>query len=105
MGEVYWADTWIFGGSDPKPRRPCVVVRAPASATDVVVVITRTTDLSFPGVAHPPDPNLGLAEPGVFSLRHLRHAEARYFRPPQVTHAGPLPEPHLSRVLRLYDEG
>lgn len=82
-----------------------MVVRAPASATDVVVVITRTTDPGVPGVAHPPDPSLGLAEPGVFSLRYLRHAEARHFRPPQVAHAGRLPEPYLSRVLRLYEEG
>jgi hypothetical protein len=105
VGDVYWAATWIFGGSDPKPERPCVVVRAPTSETDVVMVITRTTDLTERGVRHPRDPVLGLNEDGVFAGRRLHSAEARHFRPPQVRHAGALPEPYRSRVIALYEEG
>lgn len=44
LGEIYWTETWIFGGSDPKLERPCVVVREPTSIMDLVVVITRTSD-------------------------------------------------------------
>jgi mRNA-degrading endonuclease toxin of MazEF toxin-antitoxin module len=58
IGEVYWTETWIFGGSDPKPERPCVVVREPTSITDLVVVITRTSDPAIRGVQHPKDLSL-----------------------------------------------
>ena len=102
---MYWAETWIFGGSDPKPRRPCVVVRAPTSATDTVHVITRTTEPGIRGVSHPPDSGLGLNEQGVFSLRRVHSAEARLFRPPQVEYSGPLPDPYLSQVIKMYVEG
>jgi len=105
VGEVYWADTWIFGGSDPKPRRPCMVVRAPMSEADVVMVITRTTEPGVRGVTHPPDRTMGLDEPGVFAGRRLHSAEARLFRPPQVEYVGMLPEPYLSQVHNLYEEG
>lgn len=105
VGEVYWAETWIFGGSDPKPRRPCTVVRAPVSLTDVVFVITRTTDKELRGVEHPADAGLGLNKPAVFPLTNLRHAEARLFTPPQVERVGILPEPYLSRLLKLYEDG
>lgn len=102
---MYWADTWIFGGSDPEPRRPCVVVRAPSSKTDAVHVITRTTEPGIRGVSHPPDPKLKLNKPGIFSLRRLHSAEARLFRPPQVEYSGSLPDPYLSQVIKMYEEG
>jgi hypothetical protein len=102
---VYWAETWLFGGSDPKPRRPCVVVRAPASEVDSVHVITRSTEPGIRGVAHPPDPQLDLNEQGTFSLRRLHSAEVRLFQPPQVELKGLLPEPYLGRVLKMYEEG
>lgn len=101
---MYWAATWIFGGDDPKPNRPCVVVRAPTTALDIVVVITRTTE-EVDGVVHPPDPALDLNEEGCFALRNHRHAEVRLFQPPQVDRVGWLGEPYLSRVLELYREG
>ena len=81
-----------------------MVVREPTSITDLVVVITRTSDTDVRGVQHPKDPLLGLNMPGVFSLRHLRSAEARLF----VATAelkGPLPEPYLTRVRELYEKG
>lgn len=104
VGELYWAETWIFGGSDPKPERPCVVVREPTSMTDLVVVITRTSDTDRRGVQHPPDSSLDLNKAGVFSLRHLRSAEARLFVAAAEL-AGPLPEPYLTQVRELYEKG
>lgn len=80
------------------------MVRAPTSELDIVVVITRTTE-KVGGVAHPPDPELGLNQEGYFALRNQRHAEARLFQPPQVERVGRLEEPYLSRVLELYREG
>jgi hypothetical protein len=68
-------------------------------------VITRTTELTERGVQHPRDPVLGLNEDGVFASRRLHSAEVRLFRPPQVRHAGTLPEPYRSRVMALYEEG
>jgi hypothetical protein len=82
-----------------------MVVRAPTSETDVVMVITRTTEPGVRGVPHPPDRAMGLNKPGVFAGRRLHSAEARLFRPPQVDYVGVLPEPYLSQVLRLYEEG
>lgn len=104
LGEVYWTETWIFGGSDPKPERPCVVMREPTSTTDLVVVITRTSDTDVRGVQHPKDPSLGLNKPGAFSLRHLRSAEARLFLAAGQLR-GSLPEPYLTQVKELYEKG
>lgn len=104
VGEIYLVETWIFGGSDPKQNRPCVVVREPASETDLVMVITRTSDTDVRGVQHPQDPSLRLTLPGVFSLRHLRSAEARLFMA-AVEFRGELPEPYLTRVKDLYEKG
>lgn len=102
---MYWVETWILGGADPKARRPCVVVRAPVSDSDIVMVITRTSDTDARGVSHPRDPSLGLTEPGVFEGRRLHSAEMRQFKPPFAEHAGTLPEPYFSRVVNLYEEG
>ncbi|MGH2732279.1 MAG: hypothetical protein ACRDJG_04975 [Actinomycetota bacterium] len=103
VGEVYLAETWIFSGTDPKASRPVVVVREPGHDLERVFVIGRTSDVQVLGVRHAADPSLGLTKPGVFSLRYLRSAEARYFRPPQVKFRGRLPEPFLSQILKLYE--
>lgn len=105
VGEVYRVDTWILSGSDPKVSRPVVVVRSPSGQLERVFVITRTKDVSKPGVRHPADPKLRLSLEGVFSLKNLRSAEARYFKPPQVQLMGTLEDPYLSEVLELYEKG
>ena len=79
-------------------------MREPTSITDLVVVITRTSDTGVRGVQHPSDPSLELNKPGVFSLRHLRSAEARLFIAAAEL-KGPLPEPYLTQVRELYEKG
>jgi hypothetical protein len=105
IGEVYWVDTWILSGKDPRPARPVVVVRAPSSDLERVFVITSTKDVSESGVHHPADPSLELPVESVFALKNLRSAEARYFKPPQVRLVGKMGDPYLSEVLGLYEKG
>lgn len=50
-GDVYWVDTAILPDYDPKPHRPVLVVKVDVkvdpSATDPIIVVTRTSDLTL----------------------------------------------------------
>jgi hypothetical protein len=100
LGELYLAETWIFGGNDPKPLRPCVVVSTKVPPLGLVTVYTRTTKLTVAGVGSDRDRTRGLTEPGVFA--YLRRADWDDF----VTHTkylGTLDEPTMTQVYDMFD--
>jgi len=102
VGEIYWVETWIFGGSDPKPRRPAVVVQVPSNQLGFVHVITRTSDTDVHGVRHPRDASIGCNEDGVFAMKHHRSALVSAFME-NADLVGGLPEPYLSQVQELWE--
>jgi mRNA-degrading endonuclease toxin of MazEF toxin-antitoxin module len=104
VGELYWVETWIFGGDDPKPNRPVVVVQAPRTRLHRVHVIARTTNTSIPGVVHSPDSaHHAVNKPGVFSMKFHRSAEAVVFVKPTVELVGVVDPECLTEVLEMWE--
>lgn len=97
VGDVYWVETAILDAYDVEPRRPAVVVQVPETLDGRITVVTRTTKPGIPGVAHDPDPDLGLRKPGTFS--YVRTAEARLWKRPHVEWMGTLDEDALKLVI------
>jgi hypothetical protein len=73
VGDVYWVDTFCYGGNK-KPTRPLVVVRGPVPGLlDDVIIICRTSAEEFSSmhVKHPADPSVGLNKDGIFPKAYL----------------------------------
>jgi mRNA-degrading endonuclease toxin of MazEF toxin-antitoxin module len=107
LGGLYWIDTALMTGKDPKPRRPAVVIRLAPVGLDVVTVLTRSTQvLDLHGVFHPKNPALGLTKDGVFALKHVRSLDPKYFG---VQHAvefvGDVEPSTLAQLLQLWEDG
>ncbi|MEU9396298.1 hypothetical protein AB0D86_40665 [Streptomyces sp. NPDC048324] len=101
VGSLWWMPTVVMSGNDPKERRPLVVVQEVRYG--LVQVITRTSDVNVPGVLHPADDSLGLNKPGVFSIRHLRSVEERYFNGGTAQYMGVLGDPYLQQVIEMWE--
>jgi mRNA-degrading endonuclease toxin of MazEF toxin-antitoxin module len=107
IGGLYRIETAIMSGSDPKPKRPAVVIRMPPPGLGVVTVLTRTTQVNrYRGVRHPRDAAIGLTKDGVFSLQHTRTLDLRYFLVPQaVEYLADVEEDILIQLLKLWENG
>lgn len=101
-GELYLVSTHVFGGRDPKPRRPCVVVAVLPPPVGRVSVYTRTTNLTVAGVTSDRDRSRGLTEPGVFA--YLRHADWDDFVA-DSQYLGLLDETTMTAVYDMFDAG
>jgi hypothetical protein len=104
VGDVFHAETWIFGDGDDKDRRPVVVVRAPRSIADIVTVIERTASrFDLRGIDHPPDAELKLTKQGKWVLRYTRHADAIRFSESCVELVGSLPATYLDPLMTMWE--
>jgi hypothetical protein len=103
-GDVFWLDTSCYGG-DKKPTRPAVVIRGaiPGLLNEVAVVVrTSVNEFSGTHVEHPKDLTIGLDREGKFPKTYRRLIDLRFFKMPAFTsYQGPLPEPHLSEILKM----
>lgn len=100
LGDIYLSETWIFNGTDIKPKRRCVVVATIRPPAGRVTVYTRTTRMDVPGVLSGRDPSRGLTKPGVFA--YLRHADWDDF----VAHSqwlGTLDETTMTDIYDMFD--
>ena len=97
-GDVYWVDTIVLDGRDPKLDRPVLVVGVPQES-DYITVVTRTTDLAQPGAYSAADPNLDLNKPGVWSWP--RTAEVSMWFPPRVRWCGAVDKSELEEVIAI----
>ena len=103
VGDMYWVDTSIYGG-DKKEQRPLVVVRAALPPLlDNVLVVTRTSDTTEPGVKHAKNLALRLNADGVFSLRNRKRVEQPVFftMPRYASFVGEIEEEVLAAVLTM----
>ena len=96
-GDVYWVDTIVLDGRDPKPNRPVLVVSIPQN--DYITVVTRTTDLAQSGAFSPASPDLRLNKPGVWSWPQT--AEVSMWFPPQVRWCGAVDKSELEEVIAI----
>lgn len=67
VGDLYLARTLIFWSGDAHEKRPVMVVEVPAAGFGSIGVVTRTSDLSKPGIRHNRHTDLCLTRDGVFS--------------------------------------
>jgi len=100
IGEIYLVRTEIMLLPDPKERRPAVVIERPAGPVGRVHVVTRTTDTTRKGVAHPPTPALGLQSAGVFW--RYTSTEAASWTPRNCRLLGILDPLTLRRILERF---
>lgn len=98
-GDVYWVDTEVLYGMDPKPDRPVLVVSVPQSENDHITVVTRTTDLAQSGAFSPASPDLRLNKPGVWSWPRI--AEISMWFPPRVRWCGTVDKSELEAVIAI----
>jgi hypothetical protein len=87
-GEIYWVISLLYFGTDPAGARPAVVLEVPARPTARIRIVTRTSQLSAPGIKHPANSSLGLDHDGVFS--DLASVERSMWCPQNVELCGPL---------------
>lgn len=98
-GEVYWVNTEVLYGRDPKPDRPVLVVGVPQSTSEKITVVTRTTDLTQPGAFSAADLNLDLNKPGIWS--RPRTARVSMWFPPRVRWCGVVDRSELEEVIAI----
>ena len=96
-GDVYWVDTEVLYGRDPKPDRPVLVVSIPQ--IDYITVVTRTTDLAQSGAFSPASPDLRLNKPGIWS--RPRTAKVSMWFPPKVRWCGAVDKSELEEVIAI----
>ena len=96
VGDVYLVNTILYSASDPAAVRPAVVLEADPNPFRPIRVVTRTSDTSVRGVAHPAESALGLERDGVWS--DLTSVEQGRWREPDVRRLGTLREDVLGRV-------
>ena len=105
-GGLYLVNTRLLSGTDPKPRRPAVVIALPAFGLTDVPLLTRTTDTGERGVQHPANPALGLTKPGVFAYRFFRSMDSRYFAQQAITpFLGMLEAPYFAQIRAWWEAG
>jgi mRNA-degrading endonuclease toxin of MazEF toxin-antitoxin module len=104
-GAAWWVESWILSGHDAKDDRPVVIVQAERHQLGFVVVWTRTSDISQPGILTPPDVPPDLNKQGVISPRHQHQIEVSRLREPFARFLGVLPEPYRSRVISEWEGG
>lgn len=105
-GGLYLVNTSLLSGSDPKPKRPAVVVTLPAYGLTDVPLLTRTTGTSERGVEHPTNATLGLTQRGVFAFRFLRSMDSKYFAQGEITpFLGMLEAPYFEQILTWWETG
>jgi hypothetical protein len=105
VGGLYRVETALLSGRDPKPKRPATVIALPAYGLDDVPLITRTSDLDEPGIAHPRNVPLGCTKDGVFGHRFVRHLDIRYFRVPAVAeYLGMLESSTFQAILEWWEK-
>ena len=68
LGGLYWVDKEVFGRTDPKPRRPYVVVALPDVGRPDLVVVRRSTTAGT-GVSHDEHREVGLQKGWFCELR------------------------------------
>ena len=98
-GEVYWVNTIVLDGRDPKPDRPVLVLSVPPSTPEKIVVVTRTTDLTQPGAYSDADLNFDLNKPGVWS--YPKAAKTAMWFPPRVRWCGAVDRSELEAVIAI----
>jgi len=79
VGGLYWVQTVILSGRDPKPSRPVLVLPIAPPNSTTIHVIARTSDLDARGVFHPRQPDIGLTKDGVFGFVHHRSLDVVHF--------------------------
>lgn len=104
-GGLYLVNTQLLSGTDPKPRRPAVVVALPAYGLSEVPLLTRTSDTTARGVPHPANPALGLTKPGVFAFRFHRSLDLRFFRDEITPFLGMLETKYFDEILAWWETG
>jgi hypothetical protein len=105
VGDVFWADTWIFLDNDDKGQRPVVVVRAPQHREDIVTVIERSASrFDLRGVEHPSDATLDLNKRGKWILRYTRMPSAAIFCEPNVRAVGRLGSEYLNALIQMWED-
>jgi hypothetical protein len=103
VGDIYLVVTRIYAlGFDPAARRPAVVVTVPpVTVTHTPIqIVTRTSDTSAPGIAHPKDTRLNLDKKGVFS--EFGSVEPTLWTPRNVLRLGTLGEPYIGKILERF---
>jgi len=100
VGELYLVGKEILNEIDVHPKRPAVVIEVPTDPNGFIEIVTRTTDLTRPGVPHAATPTEHLRHPGVFS--YLRSASAVLWKRPRVEWLGELDEATLEAVLEMF---
>ena len=65
-GYVYRIRTLLYSSIDPAAERPVVVLAVPELETARIQVVTRTTNVTTPGVLHHASRVLGLDQDGIF---------------------------------------
>lgn len=102
-GGVYRIETVLLSARDPKARRPAVVIALCPPGLPDVTVVTRTSDTSAAGVAHPASPGLSLSKPGVFAYKFQRTIDVKFFKLTQeVVYLGQLEQPFFDELLRWW---
>lgn len=96
-------NTRLLSGTDPKARRPAVVVALPAYGLTDARLLTRTSDITARGVQHPANRDLGLTKPGVFAFQFLRSLDIRYFAGGITPFLGMLEEQYLKEILNWWE--
>jgi hypothetical protein len=82
-----------------------VITLAAYGLTDVPV-LTRTSDTTARGVAHPRNPAIGLTKEGVFAFRYQRSIDQRWFAlPDRVKPLGQLEKQYFDQVLAWWETG
>lgn len=104
VGGIYWVETKLLSGTDPKMKRPVVVVALPPPDLPDVRVLSRTSNINQSGIAHPANPALGLFKPGVFAHRFLRSIDEKYFRVgAAVEYIGMLEPEYLGKMMEWWE--
>lgn len=105
VGALYRVETALLSGSDPKPKRPAVVVALPAYGLSDVSLLARTSNLSAPGIKHEANDGIGCTLPGVFGFRFVRSLDVRYFAVPQVArYLGMVEEDVFARIMTWWEK-
>lgn len=105
-GGLYRVDTVLLTGTDPKPKRPVVVIAPAPPGLPTVRVLARTSDIHAKGVAHPANASLGLTLPGVFGFQFLRSLDEKYFKvTSSVEYLGMLEDQYFEQILHWWENG
>lgn len=76
---LYRVETIWLSGTDPKAKRPLVVLAMPGYGLTDVPLLARTTQLGMSGVPHAANTSIGCTKDGVFAFKFLRRLDITHF--------------------------